>query len=100
MTVKGLAATLTPFCAGVFKNIAITINGGQPQVQAIEDAVLTAGLHWRGWSGQIYDAGSTPEGGGLRTIAEAGAPSRSTRLRSREQGRARRSSARRFARWA
>ena len=73
VTVGGLAATLAPVCAAEFEYLAITIGGGQPQHQAIEAAVLTTGLHWRVWSGQIGGAGATPEGGGLRPIAEADA---------------------------
>ena len=71
--VGGLATTLAPVCSSEFTHIAITINEGQTQQQAVDVAVKSAGLRWRRWAGQIGGAGATPEGGGLRTIAEADA---------------------------
>ena len=76
VTVGGLPTTLTPVCAaagGTFDTIAITVGGGQKQDQKIEAAVKTADLHWRVWSGQTGGAGATPEGDGLRPIAESDA---------------------------
>ena len=45
----------------------------QTQQQAVDVAVKSAGLRWRRWTGQIGGAGATPEGDGLRPIAEADA---------------------------
>ena len=46
VTVGGRDATLTPIGIheGGLKNIAVTIDGGQPQIQAIEDAVRSTNM--------------------------------------------------------
>ena len=42
-------------------------------VQPTLSSIWSAGLRWRRWAGQNGGAGATPEGGGLRPIAEADA---------------------------
>ena len=76
VVVGGLPTTLTPVCTAAnttFDTIAIRVDGGPRQDQMIETAVRTADLRWRVFAGQIGGAGATPEGDGLRPIAESDA---------------------------
>ena len=76
VVVGGLPTTLTPVCTAAnttFDNIAISVGGGQRQDQLIETAVKTTRLRWRVFAGQTGGAGATPEGDGLRPIAESDA---------------------------
>ena len=53
VTVGGRDATLTPIGTheGGLKNIAVAIDGGQPQTQAMEAAVQSTSMRWHSWRG-------------------------------------------------